>query len=461
MIVTFLYAFSIFSITYFALLGAWYTTLLLASFPEVLNKFRETTYGNVEHLIDVQSLIPITIVTPAFNEEKRILNMVNSILQSHYKNVRMIIVSDGSTDGTIALLDREFHLEEVPVIIRETVPTEKIRHCYVSRRNKNLMVLDKEHSPWHCAADSVNAGFNACQTPIMLTIDADTVLEPEALSRMMFTFLSKPHCVAVSGAVYVLNDNIVENGKLLTNLLPEHFVSAVQGVEYLRSFLYGRAGLNVFGGAMCYPGAFTLFETECLRDVGGYDTQNFSYDAEIITKIHHYMRKNNFPHTLNHSPNAFSWTEVPSTLKSFWNQRDKWQRGMWRSVMRHISMFFNPRYGIVGMITFPAYLIFEVLGPVVECLTFITLIVAWIMGDIHTEFLLWFLFLAWGYITLVSVAMVFLNLISFNRYRRWTDTFRVIGLVFTEMLGFRQFRAVCCTVATVKYMFNRLRSKPL
>lgn len=446
-------------IIYFAALTVWYTLLLLVAFPEVLKKYRESKYGNLQVYIDHFKLIPITIVTPAFNEEKRILNMLHSVFNSDYKNVQLIVVNDGSTDNTLNFLIKEFAMYKVPPVIKQTIKTEKIIQCYQSRTYPNLMVIDKEHSPLGCGSDSVNVGLNACKTPIMMTLDADTLVEPEAISRMLLTFMARAHCVAVSGSVYVLNGNKIEDGELLENNLAPNFVGAVQSVEYLRSFLYGRAGWNVLGGAMCYPGAFTLFETDILREIGGFDSKNFSYDAEIIIKIHHWMRKHKYPYNLNHTPNAFAWTEVPGTLKSFWKQRDHWQRGMLRSATLHMAMFLNPRYGVAGMLSFPCYILFEILGPVVEFVSYVLFILGLIFGSVSWNVFFWFILLAWGYITFLSIAMVYLNVISFDKYRTFLVTLRVIWLVFAEMFWFRQYRATCCFVGSIRYFVNRLLGK--
>lgn len=448
-------------IIYFILLNIWYTILLLASFPEVLKKFREATYGNIAQLMNQNKLMPITVVTPMYNEEDNILNLAYSVLNSDYKNVNLIIVNDGSTDQSMTVLREEFQLFEVPVIIKQTIKTAPIKHAYLSKKYSNLLVLDKQNAGYQSAGDAVNAGLNACKTPIMLTIDADTVIEPEALTRLLFEFLSNPHCVVLGGSIYVLNENEVEKGILKTSILPRSFIPAVQSIEYLRSFLYGRAGLNVLGGSLCYAGAFSLFETQVLREVGGFDTINFAYDAEITTKIHHYMIKNKYPHTLSYTSSAFSWTEVPADLKSFWIQRDRWHRGMWRSVFLHGRMFLNPLYGTLGLINFPFYIIFDILGPVVEFLALIFFFVCYFFGLISLTVTLWFVFWAWGFITFISMAMVFLSYISFNKYKKTSDIFKMIWLIFAEMFGFRQYRSLCCTVATFRYFINRLIGKPL
>lgn len=450
-----------FILFYYFLLSIWYTSLLIISFQEVIRIFNESKLNAVIRLVNQDHLIPITAVIPAFNESKRITNTLYSILNSDYQNTQIIVVNDGSTDDMMDMLKKTFDLKESPRVIKNTFKTKKILHTYQSVTYPQLVVLDKEKGDFDNGADALNAGLNACQTPIMLTIDADTVLEPDSLSRLLFSYISKTNCVAVSGAVYVLNDNAVERGRMLEHHLSKGFVAAIQSVEYFRSFLYGRAGLNVLGGALCYPGAFSLFETLTLKKIGGFDIENYSYDAEITTKIHDWMRTNHQPYHVNHSPNAFCWTEVPGTFKAFWKQRNKWQRGMLRTTFKHIHMLFNPAYGVVGLITFPAYVFFEVGGPVIEFISYVLFAVLFFFEPFDMKAFFWFMLLAWGFITFLSIAMVFLNLISFNKYDRWSDTFRVIWLVFAEMFGFRQYRAFCCAMATIRYSFNRLLGRPL
>lgn len=446
---------------YFALLATGYTLFLLATFPEMIKKFKETAYGNIAWLINRDNLLPITVVIPAYNEENRILNALYSILQSDYKNVNIIVVNDGSKDNTMALLQKEFSLYEVPLVIKQTIETSKLLHQYKSKRFENLTVLDKEHSLANCASDAINVGLNACRTPVMLTVDSDTVLEPTALTRILFSFLSQPHCVAVGGSVYVINDNRLEHGKLLEKELPKKFIPAIQGLEYLRSFLYGRSGWNILGGALCYSGAFTLFETQALYEVGGYDAKNYSYDVDIIMKLHQQMQQKGYPHRLYYTPNAFAWTEVPSTLKSFWRQRNHWQRGMLRSVGAHKGMFFNPKFGIVGLLGFPVYVIFEVYGPVVEFTAYVLFVIGLFLGIVPLNVVIWFIILAWGYISLLSIATYFLNTITFNRFRKIQDAVRIVWLAFIEMFGFRQYRAMCCFFSTFQYFINRLLGKDL
>lgn len=449
------------TLIYFAALSIWYVVLMITTFPDLLNRFRESQYGNLIKLINIRKQIPVTVVTPVYNEEKRIINMVYSVLQSDYKNTKLILVNDGSEDNTMKILRDEFDLYEIPYAVNEAIETCQVLGCYQSAKYEQLTVIDKEHTPFHCAADALNAGLNACTSPLMLTVDADTLVEPEAISRLLFTFLSNNHCVAVGGCVYVLNESRIEHGRMLDHKLPSHMITAVQGVEYLRSFLFARSGMNAFSGALCFSGAFSFFETQVLREVGGFDRDNYAYDAEIIMKLHHRMRKNNYPYKVIYTSSAFCWTEVPSTLKSYWKQRDTWQRGMLRSIQRHMAMFFNPRYGIVGMLTFPLYVLFEVFAPIVELMTYVLLIICLCLGQLSLMPFVWLILLAWGLVTLITLVMSLLDLLSFNKYKKGSDVLKAVWVVLYEMFGFRQYRALCCTISTVKYFFRRIFGRPL
>lgn len=445
---------------YFLLLATWYIFVLVAAFPDIIHTYREGKYSNLDILMKKCS-VPVSIMIPAYNEETRILNSLYSILQSHYKNVHIIVVNDGSTDDTLRILMDEFLLVEVPPVIHQTLQSAAVRHYYVSKRYENLVVIDKEHGPAGNGADAHNAGLNATVTPIMMTLDADTVLEPNAITSILYGFLSQQHCIAAGGSIYILNENKVHHGQLVTKNMPRQFISAIQCVEYLRSFSFGRAGLNNFSGALCYPGAFTVFETKAIKDVGGFDASNYSYDAEIIIRFHHKMRQLNYPTHVRFISNANAWTTVPDSLKSYWGQRNRWQRGMLLSALKHISMLFNPRYGIIGLISFPAYVFFEILGPVFEFIAYVLLALSVYLGVVDWSVVGWSILLAWSYLVVLTLGTFYLSLMTYNTFHRFFHLIRVIGLVTLEMFGFRQFRALCCFYSTLQFMINRSLGKVL
>lgn len=445
---------------YFILMGSWYGLTLLTSFRDVFNSYIEAQYGNLYGILERGSYLPISIIMPAYNEGKTIFDAIYSVLQSNYKNVQMIIVNDGSTDDTLDLLIKEFELYEIPPIIKQTIKTYPIKHLYKSKKYKNITVIDKEHSPAGNGADANNCGLNAVVTPVFLTIDSDTILEPESLTRMLLHFLSKKHCITVGGVIYVLNGNEVKHGRLLSTSLPNKLIPAFQSMEYVRSFTYGRSGLNMLAGALCNPGAFTLNETNVVREVNGYDVQNYAYDVELTLKLHNLTYVKNYPTKIYFVANAISWTDVPHTLKQYWMQRNKWQRGMLKSAIRFWRMFFNPDFGFTGMVVFPAFVLFDIFGPAIEFISYILLVLTIMLQIFSLTNIFWFVFFAWGYLVIMTIASFYLNLTTFNKFRKST-LLRMIWLVTIEMFGFRQFRATCCFFGTIHYFFNRLIGKPL
>ncbi len=443
---------------YFIALAIGYTFLLVASFHNTHQSFVEAERSNSAMLINQNDLVPVSAIMPVYNAEDRVINAALSVLQSDYKNLNFIIVNDGSTDNSLEVLKTTFNLYEVAAAVRQKIPTAPIIGYYKSRTYPKLVVIDKEHSG---SADTVQAGINACRTPLYLTVDSDTIIEPLSITRLIFTFLSFKHTIAVGGAIYPLNECVVEKGKLIKIQVPTKLINAQQACEYLRSFIYGRSGWESFGGSMCYPGAFTLYETQAVMDAGGFDKENYSYDVEIIMKLQNYMRQHKYPFAIHYSPNAFAWTEQPSTFKSYWRQRNRWQRGMLRSVSSHLNMLFNPKFGIVGFFNFPYYILFEVFGPVVEFMSYILVLGAWAFGILNSYALFLFFVLAWAYSTFLTTACILLNALTFNIYRNFSDIANMLSMTIVSMLGFRQYHALCCFVATVQYFINRLLGKPL
>lgn len=442
---------------YFALLWVGYIIFLLGSFLTVIRKYKESECNNIISTLNKNPLVPISVIIPAFNETKRIANTITSVLNSDYKNIHFIIVNDGSEDGTLQFLIDRYSLKKIPPAFQNKIHTSKVRAYYQSTSIPNFILIDKEHKS---AGDCINAGLNVCRTPIYVTIDADTIIEPAALSRMMFVYLTNPHCVAIGGDIYVPDVTKIKEGKLLETNVPSNPILGVQVCEYLRSFLYGREGWSLVGGALCHPGAFTLLETEAVLDIGGYDASNFSYDADIILKLHHAMRLKTYPYSIVYAPSAIAWSEEPDTLKKFWNQRSNWQRGLLRCLSRHKQMLLNPNFGVTGLLAFPYYILFEIFGPVVEAISYILLVYVLLFSSISLYHLSWFLLLAWGYMMFITMSCVVLSLLTYNKYHSKMDVLKIFALTTADMFFYRQFRAFCALSSTLHYYMNRIRGKP-
>lgn len=440
---------------YFIILSGGYLILLLVSVPDVFNRFKEVKVGDISYLTKSYTMPPVTIIIPAFNEQSMIIECVKGILNSTYQNVFIIIVNDGSTDNTLERLKNEFLLFKTTPLIPPIIDTsESVKGYYISNAYKSLIVIDKEHTD---RSDSLNMGVNACRTPLFVTIDADTIIEPPAIGRIVYYMLMQEHAVAVGGAVYILNGCTYKDGKIIQVGMSKNIIHGLQACEYMRSFLFSRSGWNFFGGALCYAGAFTLFEHKAVIGIGGFDLGNPAQDFEIITHLQEKSAVRKKAFDVCYTPAAIAWTDVPGTLKELWVQRHKWQCGILRSLMLHKNMLFNPTYGVTGLYTYTFFLFGETLGPVIECLAYCLAFLSWYLGILSLKWLILMLLICFGFVTFLTLATALMSFTTYNRYRRTQDLLWLMGVMIVENFGFRQIIVICRVKATWQYMWNKMK----
>ena|SRR3990167_661649 len=123
---------------YFVMVCFCYIILLFGSLKDIFNKFQEVSYGDINDLMKSENSIPVTIIVPMYNEEKNILNTIESILNNTYKNVFIIVVNDSSTDNTLSLLKMHYHLQETAYIMEEKIVTSKVKHYFISKKKSEI-----------------------------------------------------------------------------------------------------------------------------------------------------------------------------------------------------------------------------------------------------------------------------------------------------------------------------------
>ena len=339
------------------------------------------------------------------------------------------MVNDGSKDETLQELIDAFELAPADRLPTSAVPTAKVRGVYRSDRHPNLWVIDKENGG---KADALNTGLNYSRTPLFCALDADTLLEPEALMRIVRPFLEDVRTVAVGGIIRIANGCIVDRGIVEDIRLPR-----LQVIEYLRAFLASRVGWNAVGGTLIISGAFGAFRRSVVADAGGYSTDTVGADMELVVRLHRHCRDNAIPYRIAFIPDPVAWTEAPETVRILGTQRERWQRGLAQVLTRNLGMM-RPRYGVPGMIAFPYYFIFEMVGPVVELVGYATFVLALVTGAASYAFAAAFLILAALFGTVLSVAALALEELSFRRYRRRSDLVRLLLFTVVDGFGYRQ-----------------------
>lgn len=442
---------------YLILLSFGYIILLIVSIPDILFHFKESELSKALSLTDSKLLPPVTVIISSYNEADSILETLYSLFKSNYPNLFIILIDDGSTDNTLSKLIETFKLHKVGPIIPPLIKTKgKVKNCYLSEFQINMLVVAKENSG---KSDSINIGVNLCRTPLFITYDADGLIEPDAIYNIVFSMLTKPYTIAIGGAVYILNGCSHKNGEIIEAKLSHNPLYALQAIEYLRSFLFSRSGWNFLGGALCYAGAFTLFDHKEVLRIKGFDRDNVAQDFEIITHLHANRREHNADYNISYTPAAAVWTDVPGNLKDFWIQRTNWQIGTLKSLFKYKKMLFNPKYGVIGLYTYPFFLFGETLGPVVEFIAYLSVLLTWYAGILDLQWAILFFIVCWGLVTLITMVTAFISFITFNKYLRLRDMFWMLFWVSIESFGFRQFHVICKVVATMRYFFTKKSSK--
>ena len=422
-------------LVYFLVLNSFYAVLLVLSVPEIWEQTRLAEDEDFQRLMQSDALPPISVLVPAHNESATIEASVTAMLTLEYRHFEVIVVNDGSKDDTLERLRHAFDLYEVPATYPTTIATKPLRALYRSRTRTRLLVLDKENGG---KADSLNAAINASRFPLIIAVDADTLIEPDALLRLTRPFLLGRQIAAVGGTVRVANGCTVKDGRVVDARVPGRFLPGVQVVEYLRAFLFGRLGWNRLGGSLIISGAFGLFRKEYINGIGGYRTSSVVEDLDLVVRLHRYLRARKVRYEIPFIPDPVAWTEVPESGRVLGRQRERWQRGLVAAMWQYKGMLFNPRYGRVGLLAMPFFTFGEMLAPLVEVLGYVITVGGFLLGIVNTSFALLFVVVAWGYGMLLSLWAVALEEVSFRRYRRFGDLARLLVYATLENFGYRQ-----------------------
>lgn len=380
---------------------------------------------------------PITIIAPAHNEEKSIRVAVRNLLEIDYPDIELIVVNDGSSDRTLEEIKHEFTLRPVRSVYIPKTKSAAVRGIYRSEADPKLLIIDKKAGG--SKADAVNAGLNAATSPYVCVVDSDSMLERDALLRIMLPVLSDPkRVVAVGGIIRVLNGSQIYGGQLRRVRLPRTAIEAIQVIEYLRAFLIGRESWAQANMLTIISGAFGVFRTDLVRAVGGYQPHAIGEDFDLVVRLHRYLLEKKMDYRIEFVPDPMCWTEVPSDLKSLGRQRARWQKGLLQVLWDNKDMLFRPGYGRIGSFAFPYLWLFELFAPVVEIGGIFTIALAAWLGVLSRDLFLQFLLFGYAFATVISIGSVLQEEITYKRYNDWQDVVRLVSYCFFEHFPYRQ-----------------------
>ena len=337
---------------------------------------------------------------------------------------------------------------------RRHIPTKEVLGVYESQEYPNLVVVEKVNGR---RADAINAAVSLSRYPLLCIIDADCVLDADALLHMARPFLRDTGVAAVAGVVRPSNGLSIVDGQILRSGLPKTLLGMNQEVEYARSFQWARIGLSRLKSMLCISGALLLIKKSLFEEVGGPWPNAITDDIEFTMRLNRHIHdRNRKDHPrLVFAPDAVCYTEVPETAHQYASQRNRWQRGTMQAIIRNRGMLFNPRYGMTGLFGMPFFLIFEALAAVIELSAWVLMVVCLVLGIATGPEILIMIFLAYILGVFLSLASVLLTESTRLRAASWRDFWRLILAIFIDNLGFHQFHLLIRVIGTFQYLLGR------
>lgn len=400
------------------------------------------------------------MIVPAHNEERSIRVAVRNLLALDYPQLEIIVINDGSEDRTLDEMQEEFRLRRVRAVYISEAECAPVRGLYRSEVDARLLIIDKESG---CSkADAVNAGLNAATSPYICVVDADSVLERDALLRIMVPIMADPkRVVAVGGIIRVLNGSEIEGGHLKRVRLPRKSIEVIQVIEYLRAFLIGREAWGQGNMLMIISGAFGVFRADIVRAVGGYRSRAIGEDFDLVARMHRHLLEKRVDYHIDFVPDPMCWTEVPSDLRSLARQRARWQKGLLGMLLPNLDMLFRPRYGRIGFLALPHLWLFELFAPIIEITGIATIVLAACLGVLSRPFFLQFLLFGYAFATVISIGAVLQEEVTYKRYNDWHDVARLVSYCFLEHFPYRQMHMIWRLRGLWQYLRGDLSWKPL
>lgn len=427
--------FSWFILIYMLVVISFYSVVMLISVIQLRKEYRldrEKSFGDYAEDIYTK---PISIIVPAFNEEAGIVHSIRSLLSINYPVFEIIVVNDGSSDKTMDVLIEQYDMKEIKKVIRKQVNSKPIKKVYQSQILPNLFLVDKDNGG---KADALNAGLNFSHYPYVCSLDGDSVLERDAFLKVMKPIIeSNEEIIASGGSIRIANGCEIRNGEVLKIGLAKNPLVIMQVIEYLRAFLMGRIGLSRHNLLLIISGAFGVFSKHWVVQAGGYRSDTVGEDMELVVRIHRILKETRQKKRIVYVPDPVCWTEVPESTKYLKRQRRRWHRGLFESLWIHRKLTFNPKYGLIGFVSFPYFWIVEFLGPIVELSGYIYIVISLFAGGIYLEFAILIFLLSCLYGSIFSAFAILLEEWSLRKYPRISDLLKLFLYSLTETIWYR------------------------
>jgi cellulose synthase/poly-beta-1,6-N-acetylglucosamine synthase-like glycosyltransferase len=436
-----------------------YMILAIISIIETVAYMRKNSFVNYAEILASPISPSISIIAPAFNESSNIVENVRSLLSSHYVNYDVIIINDGSTDDSLEKLIKTYDLVLTEYLINEQIKTKPLKTGVYKSTNpafEKLIVVDKENGG---KADALNMGLNISQNEYVACIDVDCLFLEDALQKMIKPFLeiTDAKVIAAGGVIRIANSCVIKEGRLIDVNFPKKWLERAQILEYSRAFLLGRMAWSRLNGLLIISGAFGLFDKKIAIEVGGYDTKTVGEDMEIVVRMRRHMRDGKQKYKVAYIPDPLCWTEAPDNYKVFISQRNRWTRGTIETLKKHRKIGFNPKYRVLGLISYPYTFLFERMAPIIEVAGIIYIGFLIFIGGIRWDYAFAFLALAYLFSVMFSLISIISEELTFHEYKKKGTGLKLVMVSFLEPFIIHPFLLYAAIKGNIYYYSKKDR----
>jgi cellulose synthase/poly-beta-1,6-N-acetylglucosamine synthase-like glycosyltransferase len=453
--ITEFFEFIFFGFAFLAILS--YIILAIISGFETVDYMKKNRFVNYKEIMNSSISPSISIIAPAYNETLNIVENVRSLLSCHYVNYDVIIINDGSKDDSLQKLIQAYDLVKIDYVVNYQIPTQPLRDGIFKSTNpafEKLIIVDKQNGG---KADALNMGLNISTNKYVACIDVDCLLLEDALQKLVKPFLESTDekVIAAGGVIRIANSCTIKDGKLIDINFPKNAIVRGQILEYLRAFLLGRMAWSRLNGLLVISGAFGLFDKKIALEVGGYDTKTVGEDMEIIVRMRRYMEEKKEKYKVAYIPDPLCWTEAPDNYRIFISQRNRWTRGTIETLKKHKKIGFNRNYNSLGILSYPYWLIFERLAPLIEFAGILYFIFLIITNSVQWDYAIAFTIMAYLFTVFFSIVTIVIEEHTYHQYTKKGIGIQLLKTAFLEPLVNHPFILYAAIKGNIDYYFNK------
>ena len=390
----------------------------------------------------------ISVLVPCYNEESTITSSIQSIqnIKSKYKELEYIFINDGSTDETLERLKDELDLIEIKRDCDNIIPHQPVKALYESLKYPNVFVVDKYNGG---KADALNAGINFAANELVVTLDADTLLDKNALPIVNDVFKDE-NVIAGGGIVNILQGGEYSSGKL--QLKRRKMIIRLQIMDYLKGFIVLKSSLSRFNALSVVSGAFGIFRKSLLNEIGGYRV-TVGEDMDITLKLQLYAMENKGKRIV-FIPQAVAYTECPQTWKDLFSQRIRWHKAYLDCLFVYFGALMKRFFK--GGLPFFFFLDTTIIGVIFTMFNLFHLSYVAISEFSIRSFEVILIYLL--AVTAISVTNNFLALYLYKKVGgrlKEKNLFSLIVTIIGDIVIFRLFIALFMVLGTIYYFTNK------